>query len=114
MRIRETVVYDSVQDPRVPDLSGDQLQVSASDHCLRARDQDQNDVISIFGFQKSNHVFITETVTDSPSPTPLPTDDDDHTGTIVGVVIPVFFILMILVGIYIYRRRGKVSYEQVY
>lgn len=56
---RETVVYDSVQDPRVPDLSGDQLQVSASDHCLRARDQDQNDVISIFGFQKSNHVFIT-------------------------------------------------------
>lgn len=59
-------------------------------------------------------LFASETVTDCPAITPFATDDDDHTGTIVGVVIAVFFILMVLVGIYIYRRRGKVSYEQVY
>lgn len=59
-------------------------------------------------------LFVSETVTDCPAPTPLPTEDDDHTGTIVGVVIVVFFIIMVLVGIVIYMRRGKGSYEQVY
>lgn len=38
-------------------------------------------------------------------------DDDDYIGIIVGVVIVVFFIFMVFVGIYIYRRRGKVLYE---
>lgn len=66
-----------------------------------------------FGNQTTSS-FDPKTVTDCPAITPFATDDDDHTGTIVGVVIAVFFILMVLVGIYIYRRRGKVSYEQVY
>uniref|UniRef100_A0A8W8IS49 Uncharacterized protein n=1 Tax=Magallana gigas TaxID=29159 RepID=A0A8W8IS49_MAGGI len=70
-------------------------------------------LVGIYIYRRRETV-VSETVTSCPAPTPLPTDDDDHRGTTVGVVIAVFLVIMVLAGIYIYRRRGKVSYEQVY
>jgi hypothetical protein len=57
-------------------------------------------------------MFISDTVTDCKVPNP--SGDHDYTGTIVGVVIAVFFVVMVIIGIIIYQRRGKGSYEQVY
>uniref|UniRef100_A0A8W8ISU4 Lysosome-associated membrane glycoprotein 1 n=1 Tax=Magallana gigas TaxID=29159 RepID=A0A8W8ISU4_MAGGI len=102
-----------VQDPRVP--------VGTSYMCQPPTIVDVQGIMTrmtsfqylAFGNQTTSS-FDPKKMTDCPALTPFATDDNDHTGTIVGVVIAVFFTIMVLVGIYIYRRRGKVSYEQVY
>ncbi|XP_056004187.1 uncharacterized protein LOC125660208 [Ostrea edulis] len=58
--------------------------------------------------------FDPTAVTDCSVPNPVPPEDHDYTGTIVGVVIAVFFTVMVVIGIIIYKKRGKGSYEQVY
>ncbi|XP_061194791.1 uncharacterized protein LOC133202951 [Saccostrea echinata] len=66
-----------------------------------------------FGTQNSTS-FDPNAVTDCQSPSPSP-EDNDYTGTIVGVIIAVFFIVMVFIGIILYmKKKGKGSYEQVY